>query len=404
VETFAYQARNTEGMLVVGDMEAEARESVVRTLKDRGYYLLSVERRGRLWNVMQLAGQVGRPVSVRDMALFTHQLATLLRAGMHLSVALATLAKQSDNAYLASVIAQLNTDIEQSSSLSEAMKRHPRVFSAPTSSIVGAAEQSGQLAETLTVLSKQLKTQAAVQARIRGAMAYPLFLLFTSAVIVGVLTTFVVPKFIQLFVNSNQALPWPTWVLHTITVGVRKGWWLILGGVALAAGLLLAAMRQMHFKESVHRLLLTLPGLGPLNQKLQLARFARTLGSLLDGGVQIIPAIHTTQGVTDNLAFAIGISGIEEEVLKGSSLATAMRRQPHFTEIAVNMTAVGEESGMLPEMLLELADLYDQECESTIQSLTTLLGPILIVLLGAIVGFVVIAILLPVFETSSMIG
>ncbi len=404
MDTFLYKARNTEGILVAGDMEADCREVVIHILKDKGYFLLSVERQGRIWAVVQSAGRLGRPVAVRDMAMFTHQLATLLRAGMHLSTALATLAKQTQNAFFASAIGQLHIDIEQSSSLSEAMKRHPRVFSPIYTSIVGAAEQSGDLAETLTVLSRQLKTQAAVRARIRGAMAYPIFLLVCSAVIVGVLTTFVVPRFIQLFVSSNQGLPWPTWILYTTTLVIRKGWWLILGGLVLAVAGLLVALRERHLRESVHRLLLTLPALGPLNQKLQLARFARTLGSLLNGGVQIIPAIQTTQGITENIAFSKTIASIEEEVLKGSGLADAMRQQPHFTEIAVNMTAVGEESGMLPEMLLETADLYDQECESTIQSLTTMLGPVLIVLLGAIVGFVVIAILLPVFETSSMIG
>ena len=147
-----------------------------------------------------------------------------------------------------------------------------------------------------------------------------------------------------------------------------------------------------------------LPVIGTLNRKLQLARFTRTLGSLLNGGVRIISAIDTTKGTTTNTAFAAEIANIEEGVLKGSTLAEAINQQRYFSEIAVNMIAVGEDTGTLPEMLLEVAEMHDQECESTINSMTNLLGPFMIVILGLIIGFVVLAILMPIFETSTLVG
>ncbi|MBN1186546.1 MAG: type II secretion system F family protein [Bacteroidales bacterium] len=401
---YIFKAKNNEGALITGEMMADRRENVVSALKQKGYYILNVEQEGKFSGFLSSNGGLGKRVSVRERAIFTQQLATLLRAGMQLTIALKTLTKQTENKYLATVIQQVQTDVEQSSSLSEAMARHSKVFSPVYTSIVAAAEQSGSLAQTLAILSKELKEQAIVRARIRGALVYPIFLLFVSAIVVGVLTTFVVPKFVTLFVNVNQKLPLPTMILVG-TMDFFKGfWWTILIGIVAILCLILAALKVDHIRFYLDSLFLKAPVLGKLNNKLQLARFARTLGSLLTGGVDIVSAIKTTQGITSNRVFAADIDNIEEEVLKGSSLAEAARKQDSFSEIATNMISVGEDTGALPEMLLEVAEIYDQESESAINAMTALLGPVMIVVLGLIIGFVVIAILLPIFETSTMIS
>lgn len=402
--TFTFKAKNNEGRLVHGDMNAERREIVVNTLRQKGYYLLSVEQQSKFSAVLHSKAALRGRLKTRDRAIFTHQLATLLKAGMQLSIALKTLTKQTQNKYLASVIDQLQTDIEQSHSLSQAMAKHPKVFSPVYSAIVEAAEESGSLAETLSVMSSQLKKQAAVKARIRGAMIYPVFLLFVSALVVGVLTTFVIPKFLDMFISANQTLPLPTKILMA-SVGFFKGfWWLLVVVLVGIVCFAVIALREPHVRLYVDGLLLRLPGLGTMNRKLQLARFARTLGSLLDGGVIIITAIATTRGTTANRAFAKGIEAVEDAILRGFTLARAMKEQDHFGEIAANMIAIGEDTGTLPEMLLEVAEMYDQECESAISSMTSLLGPVMILVLGLIIGFVVLAILLPIFETSTMIS
>jgi type IV pilus assembly protein PilC len=402
--TYIFKAKNSDGALVSGDIRSDRQETAISSLKQRGYFILSVQQQSKLSSFLRSSAGLRSHVSVRDRAIFTHQLATLLKAGMRLSVALKTLSKQTENKYLASVIQQLHSDIEQSSSLSEAMAKNPRVFSQVYTSVVEAAEESGSLAETLSVLSRQLKAQASVNARIRGALIYPVFLLVVSAVVVGVLTTFVIPKFIELFVNVKQELPLPTRILVGATDFVKGFWWLFILTIVGSAGLSLVALRQEHIGFSVHSLLLRLPVVGALNRKLHLARFARTLGSLLNGGVMIVSAVSTTKGTTTNRAFAKEIGNIEEAILRGSTVADAVRKQRYFSEIAANMIAVGEDTGELPEMLLEVAEMYDQECESAISSMTNLLGPAMIVILGLIIGFVVMAILLPIFETSTIVS
>jgi type IV pilus assembly protein PilC len=401
---YTFRARNNEGALISGQMRGQRREAVVNALKQKGYYLLSVEPEARLSALLHANALLRRRVSLRDRAIFTHQLATLVKAGMRLSIALKTLSKQTENKYLASVIAQVETDIEQSSSLSQAMVKHPAVFSHVYSAIVEAAEESGSLPETLSLLSQQLKARASVAARIRGAMVYPIFLLAVSAVVVGVLTTFVIPKFIELFINVNQKLPLPTRILVGMTDFLRDFWWVFIIAVIALVSLGLIAMRDARFRLLFDGLLLKLPLIGTLNCKLQLGRFARTLGSLLNGGVRITSAIHITGGTTANRAFAEEIADVEQAILRGSTLAKVVGEQHYFSEIAASMIAVGEDTGMLPEMLLEVADMYDQECESAISSMTNLLGPAMIVILGLVIGFVVMAILLPIFETSTMVG
>jgi type II secretory pathway component PulF len=404
VATYRYTARDVGGAELSGSIQGHDRHEVALELKQKGYYVLNVERQTGLSLLLMSGMHVGRRVTVKDKAVFTHQLATLLKAGMKLTSALKTLSRQTRNRYLRTLISQVHDDIERSSSLSAALAKHPRVFSATYTAIVGAAEQSGALAETLAVLSRQLKNQASVNARIKSALLYPVFLLAVSAMVVGILMTFVIPKFIELFVNANQALPLPTKILVSITEFARDSWWVVCAAAALLACTIITGFRDKRFKMLFDTMLLKLPGAGSLNRKLQLARFARTLGSLLDGGVRILAAIETTKGTTGNAAFSANVSDIEQSILKGSTLAEAMEQQEHFPELAANMVAVGEETGTLAEMLLEVAEMYDQESESAIASMTTLLGPLMIVILGLIIGFVVLAILMPIFETSTMIG
>ena len=402
--TYSYNAKNINGSELTGQLQAQSRHEVIALLKQKGLFLLKVEPQNKFSAILTAGTQMGGRVSIKEKAIFTHQLATLLKAGMKLTAALKTLSKQSGNKHLKAVISQVHDDIEQSSSLSEAMSRHPKIFSHVYTAIIEAAEQSGALSETLKVLSSQLKSQASVSSRIKSALVYPIFLLAVSALVVGVLMIFVIPKFIELFVNANQKLPVPTKILITVTETMKGSWWIVILVIVAVICAITTALKNRRFKVFFDSLLLNLPVAGELNRKLQLARFARTLGSLLNGGVRILTAIQTTKGTTNNIAFADDICGLEERILKGSTLAEAIVSQKYFSEIASNMVAVGEETGALPEMLLELADMYDNESESAIGSMTTLLGPLMIVVLGLIIGFVVLAILMPIFETSTMVG
>jgi len=404
MQNFIFKARNSEGVLLTGRLTAASKPNVINSLKQKGYYLLSVQAESKISQLLTTNAGLGTHVKTKEKAVFTNHLATLLKAGMKLTMALKTLSKQTENKHFSSVIKQIRQDIEQSSSLSEAMTSHPKIFSKVYTAIVAAAEKSGNLAESLSILSNQLKTQASIRMRIKSATVYPIFLLFVSLIIVAVLTTFVIPKFIDLFVNADQTLPLPTKILIVITTSVKDFWWILILLIIGSISLFLAVLKNKNFRKSFDSVLLKLPLLGALNCKLQLAHFARTLGSLLNGGVRISSALKTTKTVTNNIAFSSEIANVEERILKGSTLAEAVRDQQDFDELAANMIAVGENTGMLPEMLMELADMNETESEAAINSLTALLGPVMIVFLGLIIGFVVLAILMPIFETSSMIG
>ena len=402
--TYIYKAKNISGVELSGRMQGKSRQEVVTALKQKGLFLLKVESENIVSAALASGSHIQARVNIKEKAVFTHQLATLLKAGMKITAALKTLSKQTRNKRLKTVISQIHDDIEQSSSLSEAMARHSKIFSRVYTAIIEAAEQSGALSQTLSVLSSQLKSQASVSSRIKSALVYPIFLLAVSALVVGILMTFVIPKFIELFVNANQKLPVPTKILIGVSETMKGSWWVVAMVIVAAICAITTALKNRRFKMFFDSLLLNLPIAGTLNKKLQLARFARTLGSLLNGGVRILTAIQTTKGTTNNIAFADDIARLEQKILKGSTMAEAMASQKYFSEIASNMVAVGEETGTLDEMLLELADMYDNESESAIASMTTLLGPLMIVVLGLIIGFVVLAILMPIFETSTMVN
>jgi type IV pilus assembly protein PilC len=404
MHTYTYKAKTIDGNLITGILESDRRESVITSLRQKGYFPLSIQPQSKLNSIFSIQSPLRNRVTAKQQALFSQQLATLLKAGLQLTHALKTLEKQTANKYLSSVIAQLYSDIEQSDSLAVAMKKHPRVFSKVYTAIIECAETSGQLTETLFLLGQQLKAAAAIRTRIRSALIYPIFLLVVSALVVTVLTVMVIPKFLDMFAKAQQTLPLPTKLLITMTYYIHHYWWLIVLTCFLAISFAFFALKNENLRKSFHALLLKLPLIGNLNQKSQLALFARTLGSLLTGGVRITYAISTTKNVTNNSVFAEAISNIEEKILKGSTLASAVRQQPYFNEVTANMIAIGEDTGTLAEMLLEIAAIYEQEHESAISSMTDLLGPLMIVVLGLIIGFVVMAILMPIFETSTMVG
>ena len=402
--TFNFKAKTSQGKTIAGAIESDNRGSAVKALKQKNYYLISLNRQNALSGMLSSNFSFAKHVSVKEKAIFTHQLATMLKAGLQMTSALESLSKQTRNKQLTTVISQIHSDIEQSDCLSLAMSKHPRIFSKVYTSIIEAAEKSGSLPQTLTILSNQLKNQSSVNSRIKSAIAYPVFLSAASVMVIGVLMTFVIPKFIVLFVNANQKLPLPTKILVMATNAFKEFWPALI--IIMTSGIcfILVLFKNKRVRAFFDSCLLKLPVIGPFNRKIQLARFTRTLGSLLAGGVRITNAIKTTASTGGNIAFAAQIANIERAITKGSTLAKAIREQNFFSEVAANMISVGEDTSTLPEMLNEIAQMHDEESEAAVNSLTSLLGPAMIVVLGLIIAFVVMAILMPIFETSTMVG
>jgi general secretion pathway protein F len=402
--TFTYTARRGTTESLSGIVEAVDRDQAIANLKRRGLFLLTIRSTEADGSEASTAWARSHRISREDVAVLTSQLASLLRAGLPLVSALRALQEQMAGSTLARVLEQLGADISESASLSEAMGKFPRFFPKTYTAAVRAGEESGMLAEILGRLAKNLKNEVEVRGKIRGALAYPIFLCVLGSVTLAVLLTFVIPRFTKLFVTMGEQLPLPTRILLAFS-GTMDRFWpvvaIVLIGLVVAIGL---AVKQEPIRAVVDRYLLMVPWVGSIIRRSETARFARTLSELLNSGVPILNGLQITRGVMANRCFSSSMDKVREGVAKGMAVADVLKSQREFTPLVVNMVAVGEQSGQLPELLVEVAEIYEKECERAIQAFTTILGPALIVVVGGVIAFVIAAILLPVFEASTLVG
>jgi len=399
---YNYKIRTENGTLYEGYLQADNRYAATEVLRNKGYYIIQLNEENRINLFIRQHLEIGNIISIRQRAIFTHQLGTLLKAGMQLIPALKLVSKQTKNKHLASIIETIHSDIEESMPFSEALAKHKKLFSQVYVAVIKSAEKSGKLPETLLRLASQMKRQVEIRAKVKSALTYPAFLLFASIVIIAILFTFIVPKFIKMFIKSGQRLPLPTQILVHINNGIHDYWFIMLLGMLGLTIMTVVSLRQKNIRYSLHKTLLRFPLTGSIQTKSIIAQFSRTLAALLDGGVDIISSLKITGGTITNLAFKTKILKVEEAILKGNSVSKALSQQ-NVDMTFVNMIAVGEQTGMLPEMLNEISDIYDHETENAIQAFTNLLGPAMIFIMGGLVGFIVMAVLLPIFQSSSVI-
>ena len=402
---FTYAARQGDTEKLTGVIEASDRNDAVARLKRMGYFLLTVEPvRGGLDDGRLFTRRVLRRISKEDISVFTSQLASLLKAGLPLANALKGLQDQMRGSPLAEVIEQIGRAISESATLSESMARFPRLFPKTYTAAIRAGEEGGMLAEVLGRLAANLKAEIEVRGRIRGALAYPIFLCVLGGITLSVLLTFVIPRFTKLFVTMGEQLPLPTRLLLAFSGFMDEFWPIALGVFATAVVVAILAMKQEATRIAADRWLLAVPWLGSIIGRSEIARFARTLSELLSSGVPILSSLKITQGVMKNRCFVADLETLRTGIAKGQPVATVLKELPHFSPLVVNMVAVGEQSGQLAELLMEVADIYEKECERATQNFTTILGPSLIVVLGGVIAFVIAAILLPVFQASTLAG
>ena len=379
--TFAYKARRPGSETLKDVIEAADRHEAVTRLKRMGLFILSVEpaRRatGRGWAIRTPLKRISR----EDVAVFTSQLASLLTAGLPLASALKSLHQQMKGSPLADVIEKIERQVSESTTLSESMARFPRLFPRTYTAAIRAGEEGGMLAEVLARLAGNLKKAIEVRGRIRGALAYPIFLCVLGGLTLTVLLTFVIPRFTKLFATMGEQLPLPTRLLLAFSNTMDRFWPLVLGGLAAGIVACVLAIRQEAVRVVVDRWALVLPYVGSIIRRSEVARFSRTLSELLNSGVPILSSLQITRGVLTNRQFVAAMDKIRDGVAKGNPVATVLADLEVFTPLVVNMVAVGEQSGQLPELLLEVADIYEKECERAIQAFTTILGPALIVVL-----------------------
>lgn len=403
---FEYAGFNAQGKKVKGVIEGSGRRAALQILKNQGIVATDIAQQSA---VVKRSGKLPqfltqRRIPVIDLAAATRQLATLLSAGIPLDEALGTLADQQEKPALAKALNQTREEVVQGQALNQGLAQHPQIFSDLFVNMVKIGESSGTLDQVLHRLADFLEEQARLRSRIQAAMAYPVLMALIGTGVLFFLMAFVVPKVTRMLEDMDRALPLPTQLLISTSDFLAEWWWLLLllliGGLFALRRYLQTAGGRMYFD----RRKLTLPLLGKLNLLLATARLTRTLGTLLRSGVPLLAALEIVQNLMDNRVLKKTLEDTIVAVREGESLAQPLLRSQVFPKMVSQMAAVGEKSGELEEMLFKVADAYEHQVDSTINALLSLLEPIMILLMGTVVGFIVLAILLPIFEASQGIG
>ncbi|MDJ0830284.1 MAG: type II secretion system inner membrane protein GspF [Desulfobacterales bacterium] len=404
---FEYKALNIKGKTISGIIDAGSALAARHKLRESRIFPTAIKEvtdttpqkdTRTIWELPSF----GR-VTPAEIAMMTRQLATLLGAGFPLVTAIDTLVEQTKAPAFKRIIARLKDSIVEGNSFADSLSLYPGTFSSLYINMVRAGETSGTLEIVLERLADISEKQQDLKQRIRSAMTYPILMLIIGLLVLFFLLTFIVPSITSIFDEMNQVLPAPTRLLIGVSDFFKSFWWLIL---VVAIGFLVAAQffrRMPKGRYFFDQLNLKLPILGQLINKLAVARFARTLGSLLENGVTMLQSLEIVRNIAGNLLIADSIDRASGEVEKGEGLGNALANGQVFPHLSIQMIQVGEQSGELEPMLNKIADVYEKEVESKILSLTTLLEPIMILVMGLLVGFIVLSICLPIFEMNQLV-
>jgi type II secretory pathway component PulF len=400
---FVYKAKSAPDRVVSGTLQASDRDQAVHQVMAMGCSLLSLrESADGKGAGGAMSWRLARRVSGTDLAVFWRQLASLLQAGMPLVKSLETVGQQTENRRLSAIIADVRDAVQNASSFSAALERHAQVFGAVAGNLVASAEAMGALPQVAAQLAVKVEKEQDLRGKVRSALVYPIFLLLVGLGVVGVLVTVVIPRFAVLFAGMGQELPLPTRMLLGVSRFAQSYGW-IVALVALAA---FAAIRQAtrtgKGRLAMDRFKLHLPFLGKVVQKTEMARFAHTLATLCTNGVRILGALEISARTVGNRVIAQEILDVRDRVAKGSRVEAALRKGRFFPPTLVNMVAVGEDSAALDKMIENVAVVFERDSDRVANSVARLLESALILVLGAMVAAIVAAILLPIFQATSL--
>ena len=404
---YEYTALDGSGKSVNGIIDADSPMTARQRLRGSGIFPVDVKETSSRPRDLR-SGPVSvsallKRIKPGEVSVATRQLSILLGAGVPLVASLEALISQISNPLLKKSMAQIKESVNEGNSLAYALSSHPRIFSNVYVNMVRAGEASGSLDVVLERLADLGEHAQALRGRFKAALAYPVFMFLIGTLVLFFLITFVVPNITQIFSEMHQTLPIPTVVLISVSNFLKSFWWFIL--LAATAGIVIIRQlkntpRGRYVWDEVK---LRIPVLGPINNKMAVARFGRTLGSLLKAGVPLISALQIVRNIVDNVIIADVIDNTVDEIQAGKSLASPLAQSRWFPSIVVQMISVGEQSGELEAMLSKIADTYDRDVESQIMAMTSMLEPVMILVMGLIVGFIVVSILLPIFEMNQMI-
>ncbi|TMK56517.1 MAG: type II secretion system F family protein [Actinobacteria bacterium] len=403
--TFAFRAMDGGGVATAGEIEAESKAQVGEQLRQRGLIVLDVSEKSEPFKIEQL-WQTWKGIDMRELSIFSRQFATLVASGMPMLRSLHTLEEQTQDERIKAAIGGIRADVEAGSSLEQAMERHPEVFDRLYRAMVRSGEQSGQLEDALDRIAYQVEKSDSLRRQVKSAMMYPALIFGFAMVVLIAIVAFVIPTFVGIFEEIGEenpgekaALPLPTQICVAASDLITGYWFILFPAVIVAFVVFFRWKRTEGGKNVWDRFILRLPmKVGDVIQKVALARWSRTFAGAVSAGVPMLQAIKLTGETSGNIVLERAMEDMYASVKRGGSLAGPIQRDEIFPPMVGHMVAVGEETGQLEHMLSKIADFYEAEVDAKVKALTSLIEPIMIVFVGGIVGFIVIAMYLPIFS------
>jgi len=403
--TFAFKAMDVGGTATAGEVEAESKAQVSEQLRQRGLIVLDVSEKTKPF-ALEDVWRRWKGVDMRELAVMSRQFATLVASGMPMLRTLHTLEEQTQDERIKDAVAGVRADVESGSTLEQAMERHPEVFNRLYRAMVRSGEQSGRLEDSLDRVAFQVEKTDALRRQVKSALMYPALVFGFAMVVLMAIVAFIIPVFVGIFEelaedNPEEAssLPLPTQVCVTASEAITGYWFILFPGIVVAAILFFRWKRTDRGKEIWDRFVLRLPAqIGDVIQKVALARWSRTFSGSVSAGVPMLQAIKLTGETAGNVVVEKAMEDVYASVKRGGSLAGPIERHPIFPPMVGHMVAVGEETGQLEHMLSKIADFYEAEVDAKVKALTSLIEPLMIVFVGGVVGFIVIAMYLPIFS------
>lgn len=399
--TYSYRVRDRQGKIITGKLEADNEASVSQRLREMGYFVIGVEEERASLTKREL--HILKPkVKAKDITVFTRQFATMINAGLPLVKCLNILSEQTESPVLTEVISDVQHEVEMGRSLSEALGKHPDVFKELYTSMVKAGEIGGVLDDVLLRIATTLERDDEIRRKIKSALTYPVAMFAISILLLIVMLVFVVPAFENMFEEMGATLPLLTRSIMAVSHFLLSWMGLIFVLVVVGGAIFLRRwIKTPAGRRKIDALKLKLPVFGMLFHKISLSRFSRTLGTLVASGVPILQALEITSKTVGNALVSEAVDNVRVGVKEGDSIARPLGQSPLFPPMVTQMLAIGEETGALDTMLNKVSDFYDSEVSATVEALTSLLEPILIVFLGVVVGTIVISLYMPIFSLIS---
>ena len=392
---FEWEGKDKNGKVVRGEMRAGGEAVVGASLRRQGIMVKKVKKR-------RLSG--GRSIKQKDIAVFTRQLSTMMRAGVPLIQSFDIVARSSTNPRMTRLLTEIRSDVETGTSLSAAFRKHPLYFDALYCNLVEAGEAGGILEALLDRLAIYQEKTMAIKNKIKSALIYPIAVLVVAFVVLAVIMIFVIPAFEDVFKSFGADLPAPTLVVIAISKIFVSYWYLIFGILFGGSYFFMQSWKRSEkMQKFMDRLLLKVPVFGDLVNKSSIARWTRTLSTMFAAGVPLVEALDSVGGASGNAVFQEATEQIQKDVSTGSALTTAMQTTGVFPNMVIQMTSIGEESGSLDNMLGKAAEFYEEEVDDMVKGLSSLMEPIIIVVLGTVIGGIVVAMYLPIFKIGQVV-